>query len=107
MPWYRSITPEQWRVLIAAKLGWMLDAMDFVIYCGCSRPAENLLRLRRCDAGMLGTVTLATSAFGGLIFGVVAGRVGRSRALMGTRPPAHRNKALSIVQSGWAIAPRC
>jgi len=31
-PWYRTITADQWRALIAAKLGWMLDAMDFVIY---------------------------------------------------------------------------
>ena len=31
-PWYRSITREQWRVLLAAKLGWMLDAMDFLLY---------------------------------------------------------------------------
>ena len=32
MPWYQTITREQWRVLIAAKLGWMLDAMDFMVY---------------------------------------------------------------------------
>ena len=31
-PWYRTITRAQWRVLIAAKLGWMLDAMDFLLY---------------------------------------------------------------------------
>ena len=31
-PWYRAITAEQWRVLVAAQLGWMLDAMDFVLY---------------------------------------------------------------------------
>ena len=32
IPWYRTITREQWRALIAAKLGWMLDAMDFLLY---------------------------------------------------------------------------
>ena len=31
-PWYRTITAEQWRTLLAAKLGWMLDAMDFMLY---------------------------------------------------------------------------
>ena len=31
-PWYRTITREQWRVLVAAKFGWMLDAMDFMLY---------------------------------------------------------------------------
>ena len=27
IPWYRTVTREQWRVLWAAKFGWMLDAM--------------------------------------------------------------------------------
>ncbi len=30
--WYRTITADQWRVLAAAKVGWMLDAMDFMLY---------------------------------------------------------------------------
>ena len=32
MPWYRTITREQWRTLLAAMVGWMLDSMDFVLY---------------------------------------------------------------------------
>jgi hypothetical protein len=32
LPWYRTITSAQWKTLLAAKLGWMLDAMDFVIF---------------------------------------------------------------------------
>ena len=32
MSWYRTITADQWRVLAAAKVGWMLDAMDFMLY---------------------------------------------------------------------------
>ena len=31
VPWYRTVTREQWRVLLAAKFGWMLDAMDFML----------------------------------------------------------------------------
>jgi MFS family permease len=147
-PWYRTITREQWRVLIAAKLGWMLDAMDFMIYAMAVGRLKTYFGFDDATAGMLGTVTLAMSAIGGLIFGVVADRLGRTRALMGTIlifsfaslgaatsqsvrqllmwrallgigmggewasgavlvsetwPPAHRNKAISIVQSGWAI----
>jgi hypothetical protein len=30
--WYRTITADQWRTLVAAKAGWMLDAMDFMLY---------------------------------------------------------------------------
>ena len=148
MPWYRSITRDQWRVLVAAKLGWMLDAMDFMIYAMAVGRLKTYFGFDDAAAGMLGTVTLATSALGGLVFGVVADRFGRTRALMGTIlifslaslgaatsqtvaqllmwravlgigmggewasgavlvsetwPPAHRNKAISIVQSGWAI----
>jgi len=147
-PWYRSITRDQWRVLVAAKLGWMLDAMDFMIYAMAVGRLKTYFGFDDATAGMLGTVTLATSALGGLVFGVVADRLGRTRALMGTIlifslaslgaatsqslaqllmwrallgigmggewasgavlvsetwPPAHRNKAISIVQSGWAI----
>src|SRR6266850_8140364 len=147
-PWYASITREQWRVLIAAKLGWMLDAMDFMIYAMAVGRLKTYFGFDDATAGMLGTVTLAMSAIGGLIFGVVADRFGRTRALIATIlifsfaslgaatsrsvtqllmwrallgigmggewasgavlvsetwPPAHRNKAISIVQSGWAI----
>ena len=35
-------------------------------------------------AGLLGTVTLLASAAGGLLFGLVADRIGRARALMAT-----------------------
>ena len=97
---------------------------------------------------MLGTVTLVMSGVGGTIFGYVADRFGRTRALMGTIllfsvcslgaatsqsvmqllfwravlgigmggewasgavlvsetwPAALRNKAISIMQSGWAL----
>src|SRR6185295_5417287 len=147
-PWYRDITRDQWRVLVAAKLGWMLDAMDFMIYAMAVGRLKIYFGFDDATAGMLGTVTLAMSAVGGLIFGVVADRLGRTRALIGTIlifsfaslgaatsrsvgqllmwrallgigmggewasgavlvsetwPPSHRNKAISIVQSGWAI----
>jgi hypothetical protein len=32
LPWWRTVTREQWHVLAAAKFGWMLDAMDFMLY---------------------------------------------------------------------------
>ena len=32
VPWYRTITRDEWRALAAGKLGWMLDAMDFMLY---------------------------------------------------------------------------
>ena len=83
-PWYRTITAEQWRVLLAAQLGWMLDAMDFVLYVMALNTLKEAFGFGSGVAGWLATVTLATSAVGGLLFGVVADRVGRTRALMAT-----------------------
>jgi MFS family permease len=148
VPWYRTITREQWHVLAAAKFGWMLDAMDFMLYAMAIGQLRTYFGFGDDVAGMLGTVTLVMSGFGGLTFGFVSDRFGRTRALMATItifslaslgaatsqtviqlllwrallglgmggewasgavlvsetwPPAHRNKAISIMQSGWAI----
>jgi MFS family permease len=148
VPWYRTVTREQWRVLMAAKFGWMLDAMDFMLYTMAVGHLRTYFGFGDDTAGMLGTVTLVMSGVGGAIFGYVADRFGRTRALMGTilifsfaslgaatsqtvlqlllwravlgvgmggewasgavlvseTWPAHlRNKAISIMQSGWAL----
>jgi MFS family permease len=147
-PWYRTITRAQWNVLLAAKIGWMLDAMDFMLYAMAIGQLRAYFQFGDDTAGLLGTVTLIMSGIGGLLFGYVADRFGRTRAMMGTIllfsvaslgaatsqtvlqlllwrallgigmggewasgavlvsetwPPAHRNKAISIMQSGWAI----
>ena len=148
VPWYRTVTRDQWRVLAAAKAGWMLDAMDFMLYAMAIGQLRTYFGFNDATAGMLGTVTLVMSGVGGVVFGYVADRLGRTRALVGTIalfsmaslgaatsqsvvqllmwrallgigmggewasgavlvsetwPAAHRNKAVSIMQSGWAI----
>jgi len=82
--WYRSITAEQWRALIAAKLGWVLDAMDFLLYVMALGHLKNYFSFNDATAGLLGTITLLVSAGGGLFFGVIADRFGRARALTWT-----------------------
>jgi MFS family permease len=148
LPWYRTITREQWRVLLAAKFGWMLDAMDFMLYTVAVEQLRSYFSFGDDTAGLLGTVTLIMSGVGGTVFGYVADRFGRTRALMGTIllfsfaslgaatsqtvlqlmlwrallgigmggewasgavlvsetfPAALRNRAISIMQSGWAL----
>ncbi len=147
-PWYRTITSEQWKALVAAKLGYVLDAMDFVLYLMAITELKSEFKLDRGTAGLLATVALLTSALGGVVFGVVADRFGRTRALMATIliysfcslgtataqtlwelmlwrallglgmggewsagavlvsetwPALHRDKAIGIMQSGWAL----
>src|SRR4029453_6135760 len=84
VPWYRTISPEQWHVLLAAKFGWMLDAMDFMLYAMAVGQLRQYFGFNDATAGLLGTVTLVMSGVGGGIFGYIADRFGRTRALMGT-----------------------
>jgi MFS family permease len=148
VPWYRTITREQWRALAAAKIGWMLDAMDFMLYAVALNQLRIYFGFDDATAGLLATAALVMSGVGGLTFGYIGDRFGRTRALMGTIalfsiaslgaatsqtviqlllwrallglgmggewasgavlvsetwPPQHRNKAISIMQSGWAL----
>ena len=82
--WYRTITADQWRVLAAAKAGWMLDAMDFMLYAMAIGELRTYFSINDAMAGLLGTVTLLMSGVGGILFGVISDRLGRTRALMAT-----------------------
>lgn len=78
----RMISRQQWKTLIAAQLGWTLDAMDVMLYAFALGAIQNEFSLSSAQAGLLASVTLVASALGGIGFGVYADRVGRARALM-------------------------
>lgn len=144
----RQATPGQRRTLLAASLGWALDAFDAMLYSLVLAMLIRDLGMSKTTAGSLGTLTLLASGIGGLLFGFLADRIGRKRALMAsivtysvcsfasglatsiamlavarfvlglgmggewntgatlvaeTWPTEFRAKALSIVQSSWAI----
>jgi MFS family permease len=82
MSWRRDVTPEQWRTLGAAFLGWMLDGMDIMLYAFALGAIRTEFGLSAAQAGALASVTLVASAFGGTLFGVLADRIGRARALV-------------------------
>ena len=77
-----TITREQWKTLIAAQLGWMLDAMDVMLYAFALNAIQKEFNLNSGQAGALASVTLVASAIGGIGFGVLADRIGRARSLM-------------------------
>ncbi|MPY89270.1 MAG: MFS transporter [Luteitalea sp.] len=60
----------------------MLDAFDVMLYALVLAALIEDFGLTRATAGWLGSVTLAASAVGGVLFGMMADRVGRVRALM-------------------------
>lgn len=82
--WWASATPEAKRALLAAGLGWMLDAFDVMLYALVLAALMTDLGIAKATAGLLGSLTLVASAAGGLLFGVIADRYGRTRALIGS-----------------------
>ena len=81
MPWHREIRRDQWKVLAAAQLGWMLDAMDVMLYSFALTAVRTEFALSSAAAGALAAVPLVTSAVGGALIGYLADRYGRARAL--------------------------
>ena len=141
-------TPAQRRTLIAASMGWALDAFDAMLYSLVLAMLMRDLGMSKTTAGSLGTLTLLASGIGGVLFGLFADRIGRKHALMAsiltysvcsfasglatsvamlavarfvlglgmggewntgatlvaeTWPTELRAKAISIVQSSWAL----
>jgi MFS family permease len=145
---FSQTTSAQRRTLLAASLGWMLDAFDAMLYALVLAHVMRDLGMSKGTAGLLNSLTLLASGIGGVAFGFIADRLGRKRALMlsiltysvcsfasglatsvvmlavfrfilglgmggewntgatlvaETWPTALRAKAISIVQSSWAI----
>ncbi len=79
---WKEAPPEARRALVAAGLGWMLDSFDVMLYALVLAALIRDLGMTTATAGLLGSLTLVASAAGGLLFGVVADRYGRTRALI-------------------------
>jgi len=80
--WLTEATAVQKRALLAASLGWMLDAMDILLYSMVLAYMMKDLGMTQGTAGLMASLTLCSSAIGGVLFGMLADRIGRSRALM-------------------------
>jgi MFS family permease len=75
-------SPGQRRTLLAAALGWMLDSFDAMLYALVLAHVMRDLGMTKSTAGLLSTLMLLASGIGGVLFGFLADRVGRKRALM-------------------------
>jgi MFS family permease len=82
--WIRTITARQWRTLAAALTGWMLDGMDVMLYAFAIPALEREFGIGPATAGAIASLTLVTSAAGGIAAGLLADRYGRARVLAGT-----------------------
>jgi MFS family permease len=74
----------RWLALWAAMLGFMLDAMDVLLYSFALQSIRTEFQLSNEQAGLVFTYTLVASAFGGIFSGLAADRFGRQRTLIAT-----------------------
>ena len=63
-------------------MGWLLDSFDVMLYALVLTALMADLNMSTATGGSLASVTLAASAVGGILFGVLADRFGRVRALI-------------------------
>lgn len=80
--WWNESSSVAHRALVAASFGWMLDSFDVMLYALVLTALMLDLGISRQTAGVLGSITLVSAAAGGVVFGFVADRFGRTRALI-------------------------
>ena len=76
-----DVPKNAWRALWAAQLGWMLDAMDFLLFTFALLPIQREFGLTSKEASLPIVLALVASAIGGIAFGRIADRIGRVRAM--------------------------
>jgi len=103
--WLNEASSVQKRALLAASLGWMLDSMDILLYSMVLAYMMRDLGMGEGTAGLMASLTLGASALGGIGFGVLADRLGRARALMGSiLCYSVFTAACGLAQNLWQLA---
>ncbi len=87
-PWYRSLTRPQWRMLVAANLGWLFDGYEtYALILTVGAAMHSLLQPSQYSqipgyAGTVISITLLGWGIGGVCGGVIADYVGRKRTMI-------------------------
>ena len=86
--WYSGVSRYQWLVLIVASLGWIFDIFEGQVFVASMREAMPSLVAPGTDSGyidFLNKIAMASflvgGALGGVVFGALADRIGRSKTL--------------------------
>jgi len=94
----------KWTALAAATSGYMLDAMDVILYIFALGAIRQEFGLSNAEAGMAMAATMLASAAGGIGAGVLSDRIGRRPALMITILVYSFGSALSATSTGlWSL----
>jgi MFS family permease len=107
-PWYRSLSREQWRVLIASNLGWTFDGFEiFALFVTVGFALRQLLDVAQHAAipqyaGYILACTVFGWATGGVIGGIIADYIGRKRTMMLAILAYSLTTGLSAFAWDWA-----
>jgi MFS family permease len=87
--WYEGITPYMWLVLAIGSLGWIFDIFEGQIFVASMKEAMPALLPEGTLAGhvdLYNNVAMAAflvgGALGGVLFGMVSDRIGRTRTMI-------------------------
>jgi MFS family permease len=88
VPWYRTLTANQWKTLLASNLGWMFDGYEtFALILTVGVALRQLLDPSQyaqipAYAGTVIGITLLGWGLGGLLGGILADYFGRKRMMI-------------------------
>jgi MFS family permease len=105
-PWYHGITRYQWAVLLIASLGWIFDVFEGQIFVASMTEAmPSLASSSPINADDLNRIALAGfllgGALGGVLFGQLSDRIGRTRTMILTIATYSLFTFVSALSQTW------
>ena len=82
LDWYKSLQGNARPAFWAGFMGWALDGFDFMVLPLALSAIAATFAVSQGAAGLIVTVSLIVSAFGGILAGYLADRIGRVNTLM-------------------------
>lgn len=107
-PWYAGVSRYQWWVLVVASLGWIFDVFEGQVFVSSEKqiiPDLAPSGASSADIAYYSNVMLATfllgGALGGVAFGAVSDRIGRTRTMVYTILTYSLFTCVSALAQNW------